>query len=77
MSITRTIFPLPGPFPSEPSISTPTKTSPVGAAQRHAGQGVICGPESIVDLSSEGKSADLTLKANSVRTVLTVRNVLE
>ena len=42
---------------NDPSISTPTKTSPVAAAQRHAGQGVIFGPENRTDSSSGGTSA--------------------
>ena len=48
------IFPLPGPLPSEPSMSTPTKTSPVGAAHKQAGEGVDEASENLVDSSSWG-----------------------
>ena len=48
------IFPLPGPLPSEPSMSTPTKTSPVGAAHKQAGEGVDEASENLVDSNSWG-----------------------
>ena len=51
------ILPLPGPLPSDPSRSTPTKTSPLGAAQRQAGLGVMSLPENRVAVSSDGAFA--------------------
>ena len=54
LSTRRMIFPLPGPLPNEPSMSTPTKTSPVGAAHKQAGEGVDEESENLVDSSSWG-----------------------
>ena len=41
-------------LPSEPCLSTPTKTSPVGAAQMTAGHGVMSGPAKMLVSRSEG-----------------------
>jgi hypothetical protein len=45
-------------LPNEPFKSTPTKTSPVGAAQRQAGQGVRSAPEKRDDSSPGGTAAE-------------------
>src|SRR5699024_7868007 len=54
-STNRWMDPLPGSLPSEPCISTPTKTSPVDFTVSTAGLGVTSGPEKAVILRSSGQ----------------------
>jgi hypothetical protein len=68
-------LPLPGPFPSDPSISTPTNTSPVGAVHRQAGQGVTSGPENRRDSSSGGVWAETESGATRMAPITAARTV--
>jgi len=53
-SINLMICPFPASLPKDPIMSTPTKTSPVGATARHAGLGVTSGPTNLVYVSPAG-----------------------
>src|SRR4051812_32805637 len=62
------IIPRPGFLPNEPIISTPTYTSPVAAAARHAGLGVRSGSEYADTFNSAGQF--MALAKESIGTFL-------